>query len=110
MKRFDESIKGANTPLGQIVARIVDGQIRSFLRDHPEALGTMRARSFRVGLSKRIINDLLCSETVQRMTSALRLVGVGDQASARGGLSARAAGDVAADTASPADAKKDEAA
>lgn len=79
MKRWDKSIKGIDTPLGRVIAPIVDGQIRSFLNDHPEALGKMDARQFRVSLTKRILNDLLCVDSAQRMSAVLLGDGTDEQ-------------------------------
>ena len=64
----------------KIVRPIVQGQIRSFLNDHPEITGGC-TRHVAVGkaapdwivdsLAKRIVRDLACGNTVARLEAAL---------------------------------------
>lgn len=64
----------------RIVSRIVEGQIRSYLSDHPE-IAEAYAGKRREGLSKkealvnsiakRITNDLACATTSARLKAAI---------------------------------------
>ena len=67
------------TGLEGVIRPIVEGQIRSFVNDHPEVAGAIdwykprkdKAQTFINSLSKRIIRDLLCKETRVRLIAAL---------------------------------------
>lgn len=67
------------TELERVVRPIVEGQIRSFINDHPEVASSVdwykprqdKAQTFVNSLSKRIIRDLLCKETRARLIAAL---------------------------------------
>src|SRR5258708_7301695 len=65
--------------LEKIIRPIVDGQIRAFLKEHPEivkAVGWYKPRrdkttTFVNSLSKRIVRDLTCGNTTARLAAAL---------------------------------------
>mgnify|MGYP001586950427 CR=1 FL=1 len=65
-------------PLERIIRPIVEGQVRSFLHDHPEIAdahagklrpGVTKAEALTGSIAKRIIRDLLCAETRVRLAS-----------------------------------------
>lgn len=66
-------------PLARVIAPIVEGQIRSFLHDHPE-IAAAHAGKRRPGrtqtdalvdsIAKRIVRDLLCADTRVRLVAA----------------------------------------
>jgi phosphoribosylaminoimidazole-succinocarboxamide synthase len=66
-------------PLEAVVRPIVEGQLLSFLHDHPSVLDAVdwykkrddRALTFINSIAKRIVGDLLCAETRVRLVSAL---------------------------------------
>jgi hypothetical protein len=66
-------------PLEKVIRPIVEGQVRSFANDHPEAVEAVnwfkprkdKRVTFVNSLSKRIIRDLLCPETRVRLVAAL---------------------------------------
>lgn len=67
-------------PLEAVIRPIVEGQLRSFVRDHPEVVpavnwynkeGRNPVDSFVGSIAKRIINDLLCEETRVRLMQAM---------------------------------------
>jgi hypothetical protein len=62
--------------LERIIRPIVEGQIRSFLHDHPEVAdgwagklpdGKSKAMAVKDSLAKRIVRDLVCPETRMRL-------------------------------------------
>ena len=66
--------------LAKIISPIVEGQIRSFLHDHPEVAdawtgrlspGKTKVMAVKDSLAKRIVRDLLCDGTVARLRTAL---------------------------------------
>lgn len=66
--------------LEKVIRPIVEGQIRSFLHDHPEVAdgwtgkrsdGRTKATAVMNSLAKRIARDLLCPDTRVRMMAAL---------------------------------------
>lgn len=69
--------------LERIIRPIVEGQIRGFLKEHPEVLKSVNwykprrgdpATTFTNSLAKRIVRDLTCGMTAARLEQAL-LVG-----------------------------------
>lgn len=61
MKEMQE-FKIPDDDFGKIVSSVVIGQVTSFVNDHPEVLvKNFTRRRLIVSVSKRIINDLLCS-------------------------------------------------
>jgi hypothetical protein len=66
-------------PLEAVLRPIVEGQVRSFANDHPEVVEAVnwfkpradKKQTFVNSVSKRIIRDLLCSETRVRLVQAL---------------------------------------
>lgn len=67
-------------PLEQVIRPIVEGQLRSFLNDHPDVAnakaGSYRGkarvvRDWSGSIAKRIMQDLLCAETRVRLEAAL---------------------------------------
>jgi len=67
-------------PLEKIVRPIVEGQIRGFLKEHPEILDRVnwykprqhdKATTFTNSLAKRIVRDLVCDATRARLETAL---------------------------------------
>jgi hypothetical protein len=66
-------------PLERIIRPIVEGQIRSFLNDHPHVVESVTWYKPRAdkkttmvnSLAKRIVRDLLCPETRVRLISAV---------------------------------------
>lgn len=67
------------TNFERIVARIVEGQIRGFLKEHPALLKAVdwykprkdKTTTFANSLSKRIVRDLTCGTTAARLRAAL---------------------------------------
>lgn len=70
-------------PLEAVIRPIVEGQVRSFIADHPNILTGVdwykprpgeqgRAQTLTGSISKRILRDLLCSETRVRLEAAIR--------------------------------------
>lgn len=65
-------------PLEKIIRPIVEGQIRGFLKEHPAVLAnvdwykkrTDKATTFTNSLAKRIVCDLLCDGTRERIEDA----------------------------------------
>lgn len=65
--------------LERVIRPIVEGQLRSLVNDHPRILDAVdwfkprhdKAQTFVNSAAKRIISDLLCSETRMRLISAL---------------------------------------
>ncbi len=63
----------------RIVRRIVEGQIRGFLKEHPSIVAavdwyqprTDNAETFTNSLAKRIVRDLVCSHSKGRIRAAL---------------------------------------
>lgn len=66
-------------PLEKVIRPIVEGQIRGFLYEHPSVVNavdwykkrTDKVTTFTNSLSKRIVRDLLCDETRNRIEDAL---------------------------------------
>lgn len=66
-------------PFERAVRAIVEGQLRSFVHDHPSILQGVdwyapsddRAATFVGSVSKRILRDLLCPDTRVRLVEAL---------------------------------------
>lgn len=66
-------------PLERIIRPIVEGQLRSFTRDHPEVVEAVnwykprrdKATTFVNSVAKRVVNDLLCADTRMRLIEAL---------------------------------------
>lgn len=67
-------------PLEKIVRPIVEGQIRGFLKEHPEILDRVnwfkprahdKTTTFTNSLAKRIVRDLVCASTRARLEAAL---------------------------------------
>lgn len=62
--------------LEKIFRPIVEGQLRSYVADHPEVLAGLRGskgtkhRAFVASVSKRILGDLLCAQTRMRLAAA----------------------------------------
>lgn len=62
-------------PLEAVLRPIIEGQLRSFINDHPEVVGAVdwhkptkdKSVSFVNSAAKRIMRDLLCSETRMRL-------------------------------------------
>ena len=77
-KGMDEAGEGCDA-LEAVIRPIVEGQVRSFTHDHPEVLDAVdwykprsdKRATFVNSVSKRILCDLLCSETRMRLISAL---------------------------------------
>lgn len=94
-------------PLAAVICPVVTGQINSYFRDHPETQRALQAAGLRSrvvseSIVKRIIGDLLCSDTRMRLAKAL---GGSDRRASTGGagrITGAAAADVGA-TASAAD-------
>lgn len=67
------------TPVEQVIRPIVEGQIKAFFNDHPDAAGDgswSKAKKSPVeklknSIAKRIIGELLCEQTRTRLISAL---------------------------------------
>ena len=68
------------TDPAKIIRPIVEGQIRSFLHDHPEVAeawtgrlspGKTKVMAVKDSLAKRVVRDLLCDDTVARLRAAL---------------------------------------
>lgn len=65
--------------LERVIRPIVEGQIRGFLKEHPKIAEAVdwykpradKATTFTNSLSKRIVLDLLCSNTAGRLRAAL---------------------------------------
>lgn len=65
-------------PLERVLRPIVEGQIRSFLNDHPETVNAVtwyrkradRKQTLINSMAKRILRDCLCSENRARIVSA----------------------------------------
>lgn len=66
----------------QLVRRIVEGQVKSFINDHPEILdtgttswktpkGKARRDQLTDSIAKRVILDLTCEQTKAKLTKAL---------------------------------------
>lgn len=69
-----------DTPLAKIIRPIVEGQLRSFLHDHPEvaggwtgklAEGKTNADAVKDSAAKRIVRDLLSESCIVRLRAAL---------------------------------------
>ena len=64
-------------PLARVITPIVEGQLRSYLHDHPEIaaayIGKWRPKGEGVvrSASKRILTDLLCAQTRVRLRAAV---------------------------------------
>lgn len=66
-------------PLEQVIRPIVEGQIRSFTYDHPEVVEAVKwykprpdkRVTFVNSLAKRIVRDLLCPTTRERLAAVL---------------------------------------
>jgi len=67
-------------PLEKVIRPIVEGQIRGFLKEHPEILDRVnwfkprqhdKATTFTNSLAKRIVRDLVCASTRARLETAL---------------------------------------
>jgi hypothetical protein len=67
------------TDLEKIIRPIVEGQIRGFLKEHPNIVeavdwyrvpGRDKAQTFIGSLSKRIVRDLTCGRTSARLAAA----------------------------------------
>lgn len=65
--------------LARIIRPIVEGQIRGFCKEHPGVLNAVdwykgkkgdKTTTFVNSISKRIVRDLLCKETVDRIEDA----------------------------------------
>lgn len=75
-------------PLERVIRPIVEGQIRSFLHDHPEVLEgwsgkhsqKTRLEAVKDSLAKRVVRDLLCSETRVRLRAAALAATTGAEA------------------------------
>ena len=66
--------------LRSIISPIVEGQIKSFINDHPEILEGIKwkhqrpkADQLKDSLAKRIVNDLTCGTTTARLAAALQI-------------------------------------
>ena len=66
--------------LANVIKPIVEGQIRSYLSDHPEIAEAYSAKrpewksktqALTDSLAKRIVRDLLCAETRVRLVGAI---------------------------------------
>lgn len=65
--------------LEKVIRPIVEGQIRSFIADHPGMLKSVdwyrprddKATTLTNSIAKRIIRDLLCEQTRVRLVAAL---------------------------------------
>jgi hypothetical protein len=70
----------ARDPLEKVLRPVVEGQIRGFLKEHPAVVaavdwykpGKDKIAVFVNSLSKRILLDLLCPETRDRMEDAFQ--------------------------------------
>jgi len=67
-------------PLEKIIRPIVEGQIRGFLKEHPQILTAVdwykprrddKATTFVNSLAKRIVRDLLCPSTRARLAAVI---------------------------------------
>ena len=66
-------------PLEAVIRPIVEGQIKSFINDHPQILTSVdwykprddKAQTLTNSLSKRIVRDLLCEQTRMRLAAAM---------------------------------------
>jgi len=67
-------------PLERVIRPIVEGQIVSYLNDHPEIAeaytgkrydGRSKAAALKNSLAKRIVRDLLCADTRVRLEAAV---------------------------------------
>lgn len=66
-------------PIEAIIAPIVEGQIRGFLKEHPSIVEAVdwykprddKAKTFVNSLAKRIVRDLACPMTRARLAAAL---------------------------------------
>lgn len=72
--------------LDAIIKPIVEGQIRSYLNDHPEIAeayigkrrpGLSKREALVNSIAKRISNDLLCAHTRERIKQAVLETGTG---------------------------------
>lgn len=72
-------VKKIDSPLGKVVTSVVEGQIKSFLKDHPEITEAViwkhshktKQDALISSLAKRIIRDLCCAQTEARLRTAL---------------------------------------
>jgi hypothetical protein len=55
----------------EILTRIVEGQVRSFINDHPDAVPFYVRKYMPKSLAKRIVGDMLSKETLRRLVAAL---------------------------------------
>lgn len=73
-------------PLERVLRPIVEGQVRSFVSDHPEVVKAVawykrcedNRTTFVNSVSKRILRDLLCADTRVRLINALSGMGTAD--------------------------------
>lgn len=70
------------TEYEKLIRRVVDGQIKSFLNDHPEIAearqgklrpGVTKAEALKDSIAKRIVNDLCGEQTRLRLREYLSL-------------------------------------
>ena len=69
----------------RIIRPIVEGQVRSFINDHPEVLDAVKwfkprkdkRQTLVNSITKRIVRDLLCEQTLMRLGSALSGISAG---------------------------------
>ena len=66
--------------LEEVIRPIVEGQIRSFLNDHPEVIGPVtwhrahrksKKEALTGSLAKRIVRDLICDKNQMRIRRAV---------------------------------------
>lgn len=78
-KACSSSICACSDALERVIRPIVEGQLRSFVSDHPEVLGAVTwfkpsrnlAETFVNSIAKRVVNDLLSASTRGRLMAAM---------------------------------------
>lgn len=76
MSRVPRTLRNGDA-LARVLTPVVEGQIRSYLSDHPEMIdafaGKWRPKKEGIvrSISKRILTDLLCPQTRLRLVAAI---------------------------------------
>lgn len=65
------SVKSTNSQLARVIVPIVEGQLRSYMKAHPNHFANAPAQQIIASIAKRICNDLLCDVQIARLTEAL---------------------------------------
>jgi hypothetical protein len=68
-----------STPVEKVIRPIVEGQLRGFLKEHPEILNCVdwykprkdKTDTFVGSIAKRIVRDLTCDNSLARLRAAL---------------------------------------